>query len=113
VSLLWLFWEIYYQKIGLERLKQCPQCREWFVDRTRPIRKSVAHRNVPGNGGRRNKERRRTQAIQSENQEKKKKEGPLMNPGNNKGICFIETKKPTPKDWPLNLYYMLNLYISL
>jgi hypothetical protein len=32
---LWLIWEIYFREIGLERLKRCPQCQHWFVDRTR------------------------------------------------------------------------------
>jgi len=34
-EVLWLLWEFYFRKIGLERLKRCPQCKRWFVDRTR------------------------------------------------------------------------------
>lgn len=38
-EILRLLWEIYFQKIGLDRLKCCPQCQKWFVDRTRNNKK--------------------------------------------------------------------------
>jgi len=35
VEVVWLLWEIYFRNIGLDRFKRCPQCKRWFVDRTR------------------------------------------------------------------------------
>lgn len=38
-STLWLLWEDYFTKEGWKRLKRCPQCGGWFVDRTRNKKK--------------------------------------------------------------------------
>jgi|GEM_PF-2166806 len=33
--ILWLVWEIFFQKVDLARLKKCDVCGKWFVDRTK------------------------------------------------------------------------------
>lgn len=38
-SALWFLWQFYFQKKGWERLKRCPQCRRWFVDKTKNKKK--------------------------------------------------------------------------
>ena len=34
-AILWAFWEVYFRKIDFGRLKQCPECGEFFVDHTK------------------------------------------------------------------------------
>jgi hypothetical protein len=36
---LWVLWQEYFKKEGWKRLKKCPQCKLWFVDRTRNKKK--------------------------------------------------------------------------
>jgi len=38
-SALFFLWSFYFQDKGWERLKRCPQCRQWFVDKTRNKKK--------------------------------------------------------------------------
>jgi len=38
-SVLWFLWRFYFQNEGWDRLKRCPQCRKWFVDRTKNRKK--------------------------------------------------------------------------
>lgn len=38
-SALWFLWRFYFQDKGWERLKRCPQCRHWFVDKTKNKKK--------------------------------------------------------------------------
>jgi hypothetical protein len=33
--ILWLLWEILYRHIDMTRLKNCPVCHKWFVDRSK------------------------------------------------------------------------------
>ncbi len=33
--ILWLLWEVFYRDIDLTRLKTCPVCHKWFVDRSK------------------------------------------------------------------------------
>ncbi len=33
--ILWLLWEVFYRHLDLKRLKKCPVCGKWFVDRSK------------------------------------------------------------------------------
>lgn len=33
--ILWLLWEVFYRNLDLKRLKKCPVCAKWFVDRSK------------------------------------------------------------------------------